>query len=105
MDSNSTCQMKVTPKEGEPYVYLVDSQRPGMEPYTVDLLELNRNGACTCTDFWTRCLKNYRENGKRMVPYGSRDNKNPKRSQCFHIALARWHWANKTLKEEADKLR
>jgi len=97
--------MKVAQKDGEPYVYLVPSQRTGLEPYTVDLLELNGNGACTCTDYWTQCLKNYREGDNRIVPYGLRAKKNPKRTQCFHITLARWHWANKTLQDEANRLR
>jgi len=81
--------------------------------YTIDLVELDGNGVCNCTDFQVRCMRNIRNTSLYAldqeilkvykVDYGNRAKPNPDRTMCKHIKFIRWVWLNHTLEQLAKQ--
>lgn len=92
---------------GEPFCYKVESWEKPSEPHRVELLEQMGNGACSCVDWTTRCLPNWRRNGQRPVDYwmikANVARPNPARSRCRHIMAALRKEQNDRLLLEAQK--
>jgi hypothetical protein len=86
--------MRVIERNGEPGVFRVLSAQ---KEYTADIFELRGNGICNCKDFQTRCWKNWNDNGRKTVDYGSTAKPNPKRTICKHIKLIRLQWTEDLL--------
>ena len=90
---------EVVSRPEEPGVFDVYSSKDRRYRYQVDLFELEGNGVCQCTDFQTRCWKNYKENGGVIVDYGKTKNPNKDRTYCKHIQKARFQFLNELLRQ------
>jgi hypothetical protein len=69
------------------------------DKYFVDIWDKEGNGSCSCKDFNTRCLPNWKDNGHQIVDYGTTGRPNPKRTQCRHLKFLCWANANKVRAE------
>ena len=81
--------------EADPHafgVYHCESWSDPENPYLVDLFNLEGNGTCTCTDFQTRCWRNWKDNGHKYVDYGTRSSPNKDRTVCKHIKVSEIKW-------------
>lgn len=79
-------------------MFQVESWREPNHPHNVCLTENNGNGFCTCKYFNITCMRNLKENGGRVVPYGTK-----KATLCRHLTAARFHWTNTVLREMASQ--
>jgi hypothetical protein len=95
---------KVKPIKGEPLRYLVESWGRNGNCHMVDLTENGGNGACSCEDFSCRCFPNLKESNGVWTPYGNPERPSPKRTQCAHIAAARFKFLNDTLRGISEQL-
>lgn len=83
MKKKPLLKMTVEPVHGEMLRFHVTSQRARVDPYLVDLLELNGNGKCGCPDFSVRREKALRE-------------ETGEQTRCKHI-LACMQWVAETV--------
>ncbi len=100
--SSNTIRVRAIP--GEAFCYEVESWEKPDQPHRCQLLDHFGNGACSCTDFGTRCLPNFKKHGK-FVDYWNRQNgkPNPLRTRCRHLGAAHVKHLNDHLREEAMK--
>ncbi len=82
---------------GESMRYWVESWQSADTQHTVDLLEHDGNGQCSCRDF-LRCLRNMKD-GHKKIPYGYPGLPHPNRTQCRHIYCARMKFTADVLTE------
>jgi len=96
--------VKVKAVAHEVCVYQVESWgQPGMH-HTCSLLEAGGNGACTCSDYFARCIGNLRRNPNHFIEYGSPKNKNPNRTRCRHLTAAVRFFSNEILRKMSENL-
>jgi hypothetical protein len=75
------------------FLFEIESWSSGGK-YDVDLIAYEGNGGCSCKDFNTRCVPNWKENGHQIVDYGTTGRPNKKRTQCRHLKFLCWKEAN-----------
>jgi hypothetical protein len=79
----------ITPIIGEPFVYLMQSDRHPEMSYRVDLLENGGNGACTCVDFGTR--------RQPAIDTGAR--RHTRATMCKHVIAVRHYFVCAVLED------
>lgn len=103
--------IRVEPIEGEPGRFHVQSHSERTEPHLCDVLAINQNGECSCTDFKIKCRNNIRDQILFQGFFTSqpylilgRKTPNPKRTICKHLHVTRWKWYEITTTKIAHRL-
>jgi hypothetical protein len=95
--SKANGTMKVQHVPGEMGVFRVESWDRPDTPHTVDLLDHQGQGSCTCTDWSTRCRPNQKKYPFAFVEYGPLKSPNPNRHACRHVTIARKYFLREIL--------
>jgi hypothetical protein len=103
--SSATRTVRVRPVPGELGRFLVESWEKPESPHQVDLLAHQGQGACSCTDWVTRCRPNQKAHPHAFIPYGTAKNPDPARQCCRHITVARTYFLREVLQGLAKQHR
>jgi hypothetical protein len=103
--SSATRTIKVRPVHGELGRFLVESWEHPDRPHQVDLLAHGGQGACSCTDWSTRCRGNQKLKPYAFIPYGTAKKPDPERHACRHVTVARTYFMKEVLQGLAKQHR
>jgi hypothetical protein len=103
--SSATGTIKVRPVHGEMGRFLVESWEHPDRPHQVDLLAHGGQGACSCTDWTTRCRGNQKAKPYAFIPYGTAKKPDPERQACRHVTVARTYFMKEVLQGLAKQHR
>lgn len=103
--SAATGTIRVRAVPGEMGRFLVESWEKPDQPHQVDLLAHGGQGACSCTDWTTRCRPNQKARPFAFTPYGTARSPDPARHACRHVTVARTYFMKEVLMGLAEQHR